>query len=187
MWLVDLKKPPFISTGDSIISPWVHCCNIPRNKYVISGWNTANLCGVFSSSNLKCSHQFIKCWEAKFTAICTCLQEHIFLNDHTRAISTFVPVQVPDVLGWSSFCQDIKHSYHLEVLFSLLIGHWLLLRRKLFAPLLVLSDSFHRRQSGIVAGLVSTECVSVIGMWALTSLLDKFHFMVLCCARTVEQ
>ena len=38
--------------------------------------------------------------------------------------------------------------------------------------------SFHRRQTRIVAWLVSSECVGVIGMWALTSLLDKFHFMV---------
>ena len=43
--------------------------------------------------------------------------------------------------------------------------------------MLVLCNIFHRRKSGIVAGLVSTECVSVISLWALTS-LDKVHFMV---------
>lgn len=98
------------------------------------------------------------------------------MNDHRRALPTFVLIQIPDVLGWSSFPQDIKHSCHLEVLFCLFIGHWLLFSTKLFAPLLVLCNSFHRRQSGILPGLVNT--FSVIGMWALTSLLDKFHFMV---------
>lgn len=107
----------------------------------------------------------------KLALFCTSLDQDIVLHDNARAIATFVSLQVPYVLGWSGFCQYIKHRGYPEVLFGLFTRQVGCCRQN--CSLQFLYGGSHRRQIGPVVGLVGAECVCVVGIWTLASLVDS--------------